>query len=172
MQVDSANPKVKATLLPRFNVAAQGITPAIGSPAPRSRNLTVADVADLSEIDSSANPSPEMHTSTIASAIEAGRPALVLFAVPGFCESRLCGPELEIMRRLLPKYRDRVEFIHIEFYRNPGSPQRTVSDTAREWNLRTEPWFFLIDKQGLISAKFEGPVSSQELEQALDAVLK
>jgi len=32
--------------------------------------------------------------------------ALVLFAVPGFCESRLCGPELEIMRKLHPKYRD------------------------------------------------------------------
>jgi hypothetical protein len=113
-----------------------------------------------------------MHTSTIADAIAAGRPALVLFAVPGYCESRLCGPELEIMRKLYPLYRERVEFIHVEFYKDPGSPERVPVDTVREWNLRSEPWFFLIDSKGSIAAKFEGPVSLQELDEALKAVAR
>jgi hypothetical protein len=170
IRVVSASPKLDDTLRPRFNVLEKGITPAIGSPAPRSRNLTLNDVTDLSQIDSSAQPSPEMHTTRIADAIAAGKPALVLFAVPGYCSSRLCGPELEIMRRLYPQYRDRVEFIHVEFYKNPASSNREPVDAVREWGLLTEPWFFLIDSKGLIAAKFEGPTSLQELDEALKAL--
>ena len=76
--VDSGKPKVKATVRPRFNVLEKGATPAIGSPAPPSHNLTVHDVSDLTQVDSSANPSPELHTSTIADAIATGKPALVM----------------------------------------------------------------------------------------------
>jgi hypothetical protein len=171
IKVDSDNPKVNNTLTPRFNVLTRGPTPPIGSPAPKSRNLTAADVSDISQIDSSATPSPEMHTSTIAAAVAAGKPTLVLFAVPGFCDSRLCGPELEIMRKLYPKYRDKAEFIHVEFYKDPGSPSRTPADAVQEWNLRTEPWFFLVDTKGNVAAKFEGPTSLQELDEALQKIV-
>jgi hypothetical protein len=112
-----------------------------------------------------------MHTSTIADAIAAGRPALVLFAVPGFCESRLCGPELDIMRRLRHKYAEQAEFIHVEFYQNPGSPARTPVAAVAEWGLRSEPWFFAIDKSGNVAAKFEGPTSLAELDEALLAII-
>jgi hypothetical protein len=98
IQVNSSEPKFEGVLRPRFNVLAQGSTPAVGSPAPRSRNLTAADVSDISQIDSSVKPTVELHTATIADTIAAGKPALVLFAVPGFCSSALCGPEMEIMR--------------------------------------------------------------------------
>jgi hypothetical protein len=182
--MDASNPSLKATLRPTFFVLAESETPAIGSVAPRSRNLTVADVSDISQIDSSANPSPEMHTTTIADAIAAGKPSLVLFAVPGFCTSRLCGPELEIMRKLLPQYQGRAEFIHVEFYKNPGAPPASQPapgrtgcpypfepvEAVREWNLCSEPWFFVIDGRGIITAKFEGATTLQELDQALKAV--
>ena len=170
IQVDASQPKFKGELRTRFNVLAQGTTPAIGSPAPRSRNLTAADVADISQIDSSVKPSVELHTATIADTIAAGRPALVLFAVPGYCTSALCGPELEIMRKLAPQYAGRAEFIHIEFYKDPGT-NKVLSDAVVEWNLRSEPWFFVIDKQGNIAAKFEGPAAMQELDEALKAVV-
>ena len=170
IEVESESPKLKETILAPFNVFEQGFTPALGSPAPRTRNVTINDVADISQIDSSAKPSPLMHTTTIADAIAAGRPALVLFAVPGYCESLLCGPELEIMRKLYPRYEKNVEFIHVEFFDNPGASNRQPVAAAREWNLRTEPWFFVIDAKGNIAAKFEGPTSLQELEQALQKV--
>ena len=170
LRVEAESPKLTKTLHLRFNVLAQGSTPAIGSPAPRSRNRTVADVTDLSLIDSSTTPSPEMHTTTVADAIAAGRPALVLFAVPGYCSSRLCGPELEIMRNLYPRYKGRAEFIHVEFYERPGDPNSPPVAAVREWSLRTEPWFFVIDTKGVVSAKFEGPTSLQELDEALGEV--
>jgi len=171
VSLDSAKPKVKGSLRIAFNVIDRSVTPLIGSPAPRSRNLTLADVKDVTEIDSSAAPLADLHRSTIADAIAAARPALVLFAVPGFCDSRFCGPEYEIMKKLYAQHKARVEFIHVEFYKNPGSPERVPADAVREWGLRSEPWFFLIDDKGLIAAKFEGPTSLSELDLALRKVL-
>jgi hypothetical protein len=150
-----------------FNVIDQPVTPGLGSAAPRSDNPTAADVADIASIDSSAKPEPAFHHMSIAEAIAAGRPSLVLFAVPGYCDSRLCGPEYEIMKKLYPKYDGKAEFIHVEFYKEPGSPQRVVTEAAIDFKLRTEPWFFVIDGQGRVSAKFEGPATLSELDEAL-----
>jgi hypothetical protein len=158
------------TFLPKFNVVERAGTPKIGDPAPKSRNLTAADVSDITQIDSSSKPSVEMHTATIADTIAAGKPALVLFAVPGYCTSRLCGPEMEIMRKMLPKWSSKVEFIHIEFYKNPAEANKELSETVKEWGLRSEPWFFVIDKTGKISDRFEGPTTLGELEAALQEV--
>jgi hypothetical protein len=169
IRVEKAEEDIEGTILPRFVVTTTATTPPIGFDAPRSENLTIDDVDDLSLIDSSANPTEEMHTTTIKAAIEAGRPVLVLFAVPGFCTSRLCGPEIEIMRKLYPEWQERVEFIHVEFYEDPGTNQ-IVSQAAKDWGLRTEPWFFLIDAEGKIAAKFEGPTSMAELVDALTAL--
>jgi hypothetical protein len=162
----------KQTLRPRFRVLDRATTVPIGAEAPRTRNLTVRDVTDLAQIDTSANPSPEMHTSTIADAIAAKRPLLVLFAAPGYCTSQLCGPEYEIMRKLYAVYKDRVEFIHVEAYKNPTSPQRDLVDAAKEWGLQSEPWFFVVGADGRVAMKFEGPTSLAELETALKDVLR
>jgi hypothetical protein len=159
------------TILPSFMVGTVSTTLAIGADAPRSVNRTVDDVEDITLIDSSAEPSEEMHTETIAEALDAGRPILVLFAVPGYCTSQLCGPEYEIMRKLYPRYRDRVSFIHIEPFEVPSSPDKVLVQAALDFGLQTEPWFFVIDAEGKVSMKFEGPTSMQELETALEDVL-
>jgi len=151
-----------------FEVTASGATPAIGSPAPATHNLTLKDVTDLSQIDSSANPSPDMHTESIADALAAGRPMLILFASPGYCTSRFCGPELEVARKIEPSYKGRVDFIHVEIYRDPA--QRVPVDAVNEWHLPSEPWFFLVDSKGIVRGKFEGPTGMQELKSALDMI--
>ncbi|MGI8553251.1 MAG: hypothetical protein ACR2PL_21060 [Dehalococcoidia bacterium] len=151
-----------------FQVLTQNLTPAVGSPAPRSRNLTVKDVTDLAQIDSSVHPSADMHTETIAEGIAAGHPLLVLFATPGYCPSRFCGPELEVARKLEAKYRGQADFIHVEIYKDPA--QRIPYDTVLQWHITSEPYFFIVDRSGLVRAKFEGPTSMDELDVALQKV--
>jgi hypothetical protein len=169
LQIESG--ERKETILPSFTVGTVSTTIAIGADAPRSVNRTVDDVDDLALIDSSAEPSEEMHTETVAEAIEVGRPVLLLFAVPGYCTSQLCGPEYEIMRKLYPQYRDRVSFIHVEPFEVPSSPDKVLVQAAKDFGLETEPWFFVIDAEGKVSMKFEGPTSMQELVTALEDVL-
>lgn len=152
-----------------FQVLEKPITPAVGEPAPRTRNLTAKDVKDLREIDTSAEPSPLFHQDTVADAIAAGRPALVAFLTPGYCSSRFCGPEMEIMKKLEPAYGSRVAMIHIEVWKDPL--KRIPFEAVTEWRLQTEPYFFVVDRNGVIAAKFEGPTSMAELDAALAKVV-
>jgi len=144
-------------------------TPAIGSPAPRSRNLIASDVKDLRQIDTSPRPDPRLHQIRIAEAIEQRRPQLIVFATPQFCTSRMCGPVVEIVRTLLPTYGKRVAFTHQEIWQDFA--EKKVFATVEEWRLFTEPWIFVVDGQGIIRAKFEGLVTGSELEAALQQVV-
>jgi hypothetical protein len=145
-------------------------TPAVGSPAPRSRNLIASDVKDLRQIDTSPRPDPRLHQTRIADAFAEGKPQLIVFATPQFCTSRMCAPVVDIVRSLLPAYGRRVAFTHQEIWEDFATKKQFP--TVEEWHLDTEPWIFIVDGQGIIRAKFEGFVTTVELEDALQQVLK
>ena len=144
-------------------------TPMPGTLAPRSRNLIAADVIDLRTIDSSEPPDPRLHQTRIADAIAQGKPQVIVFATPRYCTSRVCGPVVDVVRTLIPTYSDRVVFVHQEIW-EAGSLQR-FSPTVEEWNLRSEPWIFVVDGGGMVRARFEGLTTRRELEAALRRAL-
>ena len=151
-----------------FDVKARPDTPAIGSPAPRSRNLTRHDVDDIRKIDSGIQPN-DMHELTIADAIEEKKPLVVLFASPGFCVTQTCAPQLGEVQKLKAKYGPQANFIHIEIFKDPMT--RTPYETVKEWGLTSEPWVFMVDRAGLVAEKFEGPAPFAELEPALQKLI-
>jgi hypothetical protein len=155
----------------RFTVTVldQSQTPAPGSPAARSRNLIASDVKDLREIDTSSPPDPRLHRVRIADAIAQRKPQLIVFATPQFCTSRMCGSLVDLVRQLLPRYENRVAFTHQEIWQDFAS--KKVFSTVEEWRLKSEPWVFVVDGQGIIRAKFEGLVTIKELEAALQQVM-
>ena len=158
-----------------LTVVEEGASVPVGAPAPRSETLTIDDVDDIAEIDTSSTPIPEMHTMTIAEAVTSGRPSVIVFATPAFCLSRFCGPTKEIVDQLFGEYRDEANFVHVEPYevdraRN-GEGLFPVAAMI-EWGLRSEPWVFLVDSKGNIAAKFEAVVTLAELKQALEPLLR
>ncbi len=160
----------------RFNVLDETLEPAIGDPIPASRQLTLADVGDVTEIDSSFPSRPQMHQVTVADALATGKPLVVAFATPAFCESRTCGPVMDtVMDPLYEKYGDEAVFIHIEPFRlnelRDGIGRIPVEATE-EWALQTEPWVFVIDREGKVVAKFEGITALDEVEEALVQALE
>jgi hypothetical protein len=146
--------------------------PAPGQEAPRSDNLTKGDVKDIREIDS-GDPPNDMHDVKIKDAIADGRPLVVVFSTPAFCTSRFCGPVNEEVESLQVVYRDRVDFVHIEIWRN--FEKRELSSTTREWLVRedgglSEPFVYVVGKDGVIYDRFEGPVARNIMEPAVQAV--
>ena len=164
-QADGSSETARLTIIVRETPT----TPAVGSPAPRSRNLIVSDVKDLRRIDTSERPDPRLHQTRIADAIAMGKPQLIVFATPQFCTSRMCGPVVDIVQTLLPIYGKRVVFTHQEIWQDFAT--KKVFPTIEEWRLQSEPWIFIVDGQGLIRARFEGLVAARELETALQNVL-
>jgi hypothetical protein len=160
----------------QVQVAETSMTPAVGAAAPRSRSKTVSDVTGLEELTTDRRPDPSLYETTIADAIEGGEPVLVLFATPAYCETATCGPQIEVVKELKERFKDRMSFIHVEIYDNPHEIQGdlsrgVVSPTVKEWNLASEPWTFIIDRQGLVHSKFEAFTTQEELEQAILEVL-
>lgn len=158
----------------RFTVLEQGTVPGIGEPAPRSQQLTLSDVADISEIDTSNPPHPELHDLTVAEALDAGKPLVVAFATPAFCTSRICGPVVDaVVVPLFEQYGEQAIFIHIEPWvlEDARAGELIPVETLAEWGLQTEPFIFVIDGDGLIAAKFEGITSAEEVGAALEELL-
>src|SRR5262249_59478942 len=108
---------------------------------------------------------PRLRQRRSGGAIARGRPQVLGFATPRYCPSRVCGPVVDVVRTLIPAYGDRVAFIHQEVWET-GSLQK-LAPTFEEWNLRTEPWIFVVDARGIVRARFEGLTTRRELETAL-----
>jgi hypothetical protein len=139
-------------------------SPAVGARAFPSKTPTLAD-APAGELTTRNPPDTELLRISVADALARREPFVVVFATPKFCESRTCGPVVDVVdavRRRVPG----VGFIHVEIY-NENNPALGVNRWVREWKLPTEPWVFLVGRDGRIDAKFEGAVSERELEAAV-----
>jgi hypothetical protein len=152
------------TLRLPFEVRAESQTPAIGRAAPASQTVTAATPADAEKI-CSARPVDEFHRLSVADALAQRKPLLVLFATPGFCPSRTCGPDLEVVQAAIARHGDRLNVVHVEIYKDAQPPD--LVPAVAEWNLPSEPWVFLVDADGKIVDKFEGGVTVEELDPAL-----
>ncbi|MCC6176064.1 MAG: hypothetical protein IT305_12230 [Chloroflexi bacterium] len=153
-----------------IEVLEQSAQPAVGSRMPSTKQSVLADVSDLSAIDTSRTPDEALHDVTVAQALTLGRPVIVAFATPSFCQTRVCGPVVEgVLRPLQQRYGDRVEVIHIEPFDVPmaRSGQLARTPAMGEWGLSTEPWVFVADSSGRIVARFEGPLTLAEVEDVL-----
>lgn len=92
---------------------------------------------------------------------------------PVYCVSRFCGPVTDVVTDLQDEYPDSASFVHIEVWRD--FQNQVVNKGASEWVLRDknilEPWVFLIDKTGVIVARWDKVATRQEIEPALKSVL-
>lgn len=168
VQIDSVVAGKPHTLHETFSVAAHSTAPGVGEPAPRSHNPTIRDKP--ARLLDSGRPPDDMHKLSIAEAIAQHKPLVVLFSTPAFCESRMCGPETEIVERVENQFRGRANFIHIEVYKN-ANPADGYAPTFLQWHLQTEPWVFIVNRRGIITARFEGPSAASELDTAIRADL-
>lgn len=162
-----------------FTVLATPSVMTVGALAPHTDNPVIGDpgVAPTS-IDSraagnAAIPDAALHTTSIADAIEAGHPALVVFSTPVYCVSRFCGPVTDLVAELAAKYHDRADFIHVEIYQDfeAGKVNQAAIDWLRPANgdIR-EPWTFLIGADGRIAASWDTVVTRGEIEPLLEAL--
>ena len=170
--VDGTERKASA----RVRVKAAAAAPALGTAAPRSVSKTLADVEGFEQITTDFEPDADFYGMTIAEALDTGKPLLLVFSTPAYCQTATCGPQLGVIKELKAEYADRMNFIHIEVYDNPheveGDLSRAViSPTVEEWGLPSEPWTFIVDGGGTIRAKFEAFTTREELESALSGVL-
>jgi hypothetical protein len=147
-------------------VKAQTAAPDVGAPAIASKTPTL-DNATLDELSTSTTPDPELYRTSIADALAARKPFVVVFATPKYCTSRTCGPVVDVVSAVRRKHAEEgIPFIHVEIYEG-NDPAKGENQWVKEWKLPSEPWVFLVGADGRIKSRFEGTLSVEELDDAV-----
>jgi hypothetical protein len=143
-----------ATLLPSASVGEFKRVPRVGQSAPRIHTPTAADSGgDLSEITTRIPPDTQ---NKVDYADALGKePIVLLFATPQFCQSRVCGPVVDVAEQVKEAHGNDAAFIHMEIY-NDNDPDKGVRPQVKAFHLPSEPWLFAINRQGKIQAEVEG----------------
>lgn len=172
----TSNDGVEIFAQSNFLLKDESETPALGSAAPASVTYKIGDKEELSHITSSPEPDPDLYQLSIHEALLQDKPLVVVFATPAFCVSATCGPQVGELTTVKESVGDQVNFIHVEVFEDPhllegGRPSGGLVPAVLEWGLPTEPWVFIMDKDGLISAKFEQFTTAAEIEAKLRDIL-
>jgi hypothetical protein len=167
---EPAGSKIQA--LGSIDVSRRSESVALGAKAPASATPTLATThGATAPLTTRVPPDRVLLRYSIADSLAAHKPFVVTFATPRFCTSRTCGPVVDVVdyvRRRLS--RAGVRFIHVEVYTR-NRPGLGYNRWMRQWGLHSEPWTFLVGRDGRIKAKFEGSVSAPELESAVRRLL-
>lgn len=165
----------------RFEVQAKGTTVGVGQQAPATTNPTLADTGgNVKAISTDPNPDPSFYRTTVAAALAAHQPFVLIFATPAFCTSRVCGPTLDGVKGVA-KQEPGFTFINVEPYKliyTDGRLQPILDannqlqpvEAVDQWGLQAEPWVFVVDRAGIIRDSYEAVVGADELKAAIDAL--
>jgi hypothetical protein len=169
----------------RLTFQVQPTTPVVrvGQKAPASDTPTGESVGGaLAKISTDIHPDPGFYKTSVKAALAAHRPFVLVFATPKFCVTAQCGPTLDRVKPLIAAH-PAVDFIHVEpyemAYKDGGlqpvlggadGNQLVPNQWTFEWGLLSEPYVFVVDRDGVVAAAFEGVVATSELEAAIKAV--
>ena len=166
----------------QFDVQPESSVVAVGDPAPSVDTPTLSDVdGDATRVSTDDQPVDAFYETSIADALAAKEPFVVVFATPKFCTTAQCGPTLERIKPIAAAHPD-LTFINVEPYElqevdgqlQPvltGDPaQLTPAPATEAWGLVAEPWVFVVDGNGVITASFMLIFSDDELEAAIAAL--
>jgi hypothetical protein len=164
-----------------FDVRSELPTVKVGQPAPASKTPTAADVGgDLAKLSTDAKPDPAFYQTSVADALAAHKPFMLVFATPKFCTSQQCGPTLDHFKPIAAANPD-VTFINVEPYQlkvvdgalQPvldANNQLQATDITDQWGLLSEPWIFAVDRQGIVRGSYEVTITPAELSAILPVI--
>jgi hypothetical protein len=98
-------------------------------------------------------------------------PLAVVFASPQRCPSQSCMPMIALVGPLADD--EGISFEVVDVFANPDAADEAdleLSPDVEEWGLISQPWLYVIDASGSVTAVFEGAVSEAEVANAIGSV--
>ncbi len=153
-----------------LTVTKSGKVPDVGDKAPVVHTETEASANGNLELLDTRRPASSMHDIDFADVV-GKKPTVLLFATAALCQSRVCGPVIDLAEQAKSERGDDVAFVHQEIYVD-NQIDKGVRPPVAGYNLPTEPWIFVIDANGRIVARYEGAFSAKELNAAIDKAVR
>lgn len=153
----------------QIKVGRGGAIPNVGQRAPRVATDTLATVHGDLKLLTTRQPPESMHSVSFSQVL-GHRPVALLFSTPELCTSRVCGPVTDVVVSLQHEFAGRMTFIHEEVYVK-NDPSKGLRPQLKAFGLHTEPWLFVVNSRGVISARLEGAFGVGEARRALESGL-
>jgi hypothetical protein len=167
--IKSKDGKLEATRVPSPVVGEFPQVPNVGQRPRRITTLTAADVHDdLEKIDTRIPPD-QMHKVDFDEVL-GKKPIVLVFATPALCQSHVCGPVVDVAQQVADKYGSKADFIHQEVYVE-NDVNKGIRPQLKAFGLPTEPWTYLIGKEGVIKDRLQGAYGVDELEEAMQTIV-
>jgi len=164
-----------------------GSSAAIGAKAPTAHTPTLTDVGGLAKAVTT-DPAPDLRLSQASTtdALAAGKPFVLVVDSSKFRVSPACGRAILMARYLLDRWTD-VGFIHLEPYKYSivtDTPELDgslvdppLNDATAAWGIggdpwgaRSMPWVFVVDGNGVVRAKYQGIMGSEDIDVILSLI--
>ncbi|HEX3041811.1 MAG TPA: hypothetical protein VHP56_06950 [Solirubrobacterales bacterium] len=161
--------ELQGTPLPTVVVGEFDRIPRPGDQAPLIHTPTAQDAdGDRSKVTTRIPPDSQ---NKVDYADALGKePIVLLFATPQFCQSRVCGPVVDVAEQVKHEYGDEAAFIHMEIY-NHNDPALGVRPQVRAFHLPSEPYLFTIDRHGVVRDAIEGAFGLELMHEAVDKAI-
>ena len=155
----------------RVDVAAKSKSPAVGQHVPVIKTPTTKDLRGANPL-CSLRPKPcGMHAISLDAALKNGKPTVLVFAAPAFCQTELCGPDVQLVQKAAAAHAGKANFIHIEAYTGATNPtDGNLAPALKAFHFDSEPWLYVVDAKGLVSTRISGAFGGDELAAALAKV--
>jgi hypothetical protein len=129
-------------------------------------------VGEFEKIPETGEMAPSIHTPGKVDFAEVlgKEPILLLFTTPQFCQSRVCGPVVDVARQAQQEFEGKANFIHMEIY-NDNEPSQGVRSQVRKFHLATEPTLFAIDREGKVGAVIQGGFGTELMHETVEKVI-
>ena len=142
----------------------------VGEQLRDSQIPTFDNPLNFSVICTRFDPCP-YHSVTLKEALENTLPT----ATPGFCQTSICGPSLEILIDLVGKNPD-FNVIHAEVYTDPekisqsSNLQDLLSPIINDYGMTFEPSFITANSQNQVTARLDYAFDKSEMEAAISLI--
>ena len=152
----------------RIDVLATSVSPAPGQRATSVKTPTTKDPMGASPL-CSRRPNPcSMHAVSLDAALKSGKPTVVVFAAPAFCQTELCGPDVDILERVAKKHPGKANFIHVEAYTGATTPSDgKLAPALKAYEFTSEPWLYFVDAKGIVTDRISAAYVTSEVEERL-----
>ncbi len=146
-------------------------TVGIGEEAPKVATPTLDDTP-VEDLTTDAPVDEDFYRIALDDALGNGRKTVAVFATPAYCTSAACGPMMQQVKAISDDYPD-VNWIHVEVYTGFNDEDFApdvdhLAAAVRAYGLQTEPWIFVMDEAGVVTARIEGVLGEGELEELLE----
>ena len=132
---------------------------------------TTANALGVSPICTRVPSQCPLHETSLAKVLETKGPIALLISTPGFCQTAVCGPVLELLVSERANFAN-MRMVHAEVYVDPqefaaNKPNPRTTEAVRTYGMNFEPSLIVANAEGIVTSRLDFTWDRAELRAAL-----